>query len=83
MNAVISRNPYYTYAKMAAIFSKPSTSCHWNSSYCCDGIDCEIHQTASIGANCVIGNHVKIAANVVIGPGCVIGDDVDIGEELI
>ncbi len=39
-NAIISRNPYYTYAKIAAFFDRPE--CH----------GAGIHPTAVIGEDC-------------------------------
>lgn len=80
INQIISKNPYFTYAKIAAFFNPktiPSASIHPSVSI---GENCQIHATASIGANSVIGNNVKIAAGVIIGPGCVIGDESEIGE---
>jgi UDP-3-O-[3-hydroxymyristoyl] glucosamine N-acyltransferase len=81
VNAIITRNPYYAYAKIAALFnprSKPISGIH-PSAVIEEG--CEIHQTASIGPNSVIGKGVKIAAHAVIGPGCSIGEYSEIGEE--
>lgn len=81
VTAVISRNPYYTYAKIAAFFadevavSPPgvhATSLVGNTSL--------IDASASIGPHCVIGEHVKIGAQVVIAAGCVIADGVEIAE---
>lgn len=81
--AIISANPYFIYAKIAAMFDQP---------HCPEG---GVHPTAaigegvmmdgsvSIGANAVIGQHVKIGSNVSIGPGCVIGDFVEIGEHAL
>ncbi len=74
VNAVITRNPYYTYAKIAAFFdpkSKPRFGIHPSVAV---GNNCEIDLTASIAANCVLGDGVKIGAGVVLGPGCVIGE---------
>lgn len=79
-NVVISRNPYYTYAKIAAYFAEGMHAEIGIHLSVVMGANCEIDKSARIGANCVIGNRVKIAANVVVGPGCVIGDDSDIAE---
>jgi UDP-3-O-[3-hydroxymyristoyl] glucosamine N-acyltransferase len=78
VNAVISRNPYFTYAKVAAFFDQKSTPASGIHPTAVIGADCQIDKSASIGANCVIGEGVKIAANVIIAPGCVIGDDTEI-----
>lgn len=80
-NAVISRNPYYAYAKIAAYFAKPSPMAMGIHPTAVMGSGCEIHPSASIGPHCVIGNHVNIAANVIIGAGCSVGDSCEIGDE--
>jgi UDP-3-O-[3-hydroxymyristoyl] glucosamine N-acyltransferase len=80
VNALISRDPYYTYAQIAAYFDpKPIQEVYIHPSVVI-GQDCEIADSVSIGPNCVIGNHVKLAPHVVIAPGCIIGDYVEIGE---
>jgi UDP-3-O-[3-hydroxymyristoyl] glucosamine N-acyltransferase len=83
VNAVISRDPYYTYAKMAAFFEQKPTSLPGIHPSAVVGKHCKIDPSASIGANCVIEDNVKIGKNVVLGPGCVIGESVEIHEETI
>jgi UDP-3-O-[3-hydroxymyristoyl] glucosamine N-acyltransferase len=82
INAIISRNPHYTYAKIAAFFANEPivevTEIHPTAVI---GKHCQIDPSASIGANTVIGNHVHIAAGAIIGPGCTIADGVEIGED--
>ncbi len=80
-NTVISRNPYYTYAKIAAFFTGPVSHNAGIHPTAVIGADCEIHPSAVIGANCVLGQKVKIAANVKVGAGSIIADQVEIGEE--
>lgn len=79
-NAVICRNPYYVYAKMAAYFAEEEFFAAGIHSTAVVGSNTMIDPSASIGANCVIGNHVKIGKDVVISPGCIIGDDVEIDD---
>jgi len=76
--AIISANPYYTYAKIAAFFAYPPQV-----ATVVMGEGCEIHPTASIGAYTVLGKNVRIAANALIGAGCCIDDDTEIGEATI
>lgn len=80
-NAIITKNPYYVFAKIAHVFyqaaSKP-TGIHPTAVI---GQDSKIHQSAYIGAHTVIGNQVQIGAEVIIGPNCVIEDHVKIGEQ--
>jgi UDP-3-O-[3-hydroxymyristoyl] glucosamine N-acyltransferase len=79
-NAIISRDPYYTYAKIAAFFDvSPAFPAGIHRSAVI-GEQTQIDKTASIAAQCVIGARVIIGAGVVIGPGTVIEDDVEIGE---
>src|SRR5579862_154846 len=82
-NAVISRNPYFTYAKIAAYFEKEIAGHQGIHPSVVIGEGCEVHPSASIGAHCVIGKRVKIAAHVRIGSGCTIGDESEIGEASI
>lgn len=81
VNAIISRNPYHTYAKIAAFFSPETVVEKTIHPSVAIASDCDIHSSVSIGANTAIGRGVKIAANVIIGPGCTLGDFVEIGED--
>jgi UDP-3-O-[3-hydroxymyristoyl] glucosamine N-acyltransferase len=79
-NAVISRDPYYTYSQIAAYFEyhpRPQVGIHPTVII---GEDCEIADSVSIGPYSVLGDGVKLAANVVIGPHCTIGEGSEIGE---
>ncbi|MBX3709814.1 MAG: UDP-3-O-(3-hydroxymyristoyl)glucosamine N-acyltransferase [Gammaproteobacteria bacterium] len=80
VNAVISHNPYFTYAKIAAFFAEQAEMTVGIHPTAVIGIHCQIDASAVVGANCVIGNNVKLGAHVVIGHGSVIGDGVEIGE---
>lgn len=80
VNAVISSDPYYIYAKVAAFFDEPSAVIPGIHPSVVMGPGCEIDKSASVGANCVMGKHVKIAAGATIGSGCYIGDFVEINE---
>lgn len=81
--AIISANPYYVYAKIAAIFDEQPDLANGVHPSVCFGDDVTIDPSASIGPRVIIGHHVKIAANVSIGPGCVLGDYVEIGESTV
>ncbi len=81
VNAVISRDPYYTYAKIAAYFEqKPKQAAGIHPSVVI-GENCQIDPTASIGPHCTIGDNVKLGAHTVIGPSCAIASGVEIGAE--
>lgn len=81
VNALICRDPYYIYAKMAGYFNDRPESKRGIHPSVVVGESCEIDSTVSIAPHCVIGDHVKIAANVVINAGCVIGARTEIGED--
>ncbi len=79
-NALICRDPYYTYAQIAAFFDdrpQPTAGIHPTAVI---GQHCQIHSSASIGANCVINDNVRIDAGAIIGAGCVVGEFSEIGE---
>ena len=79
--AVITSNPYFIYAKIAAHFSPArvmTTGIHPSSVI---GNDCHIDPTASVGPHCVIGDRVNIGKNALIGAGTIIGADSSIGDE--
>jgi UDP-3-O-[3-hydroxymyristoyl] glucosamine N-acyltransferase len=78
---IVSRNPYYTYAKIAAYFSTTPEAIAGVHATAVIGDACVISDSASIGPHCVLGRQVKIGANVVLGSGCVIGDGVEIADD--
>lgn len=82
VTAVISSNPHYIYAKIAAYFSEYQSGPQGIHSTAIVGKDCQIDGAAYIGPHVVIGEHVTIAAGAFIGPGCVIGDFTTIGENV-
>ena len=77
-NAIISRDPSYTYAKIAAYFEyKPKQPAGIHPSAVI-GENCHIDPSASIGPHCTVGDEVTIGAGVVIGPNCTIAAGVEI-----
>lgn len=80
VTAVISSNPYFTYAKIAEFFSKPQKEAMGIDSSAKVGEGSIIDPSAFIGPCCVIGKNVHIGPKAYIGPGCVLGDAVQIGE---
>lgn len=81
VNAIISKNPYLTYAQIASRFGRQVA--HEASIHATAIVDksAQIDSTASIGPYVVIGANVKIGARAVIGPHCVIQDNVSIGDD--
>jgi UDP-3-O-[3-hydroxymyristoyl] glucosamine N-acyltransferase len=80
VNAVITPNPHYIYAKMAEYFDDQPAADPGIHPSAVIGKNTDIHASAAIGANCTVGNHVKLAAGVIIGANSVLGDGVEIGE---
>lgn len=79
VNAVISRDPYHTYAQIAAFFEfKPKVSAGIHPTAII-GENCKIHSSVSIGAYCTLGDNITLAENVVIFPHCTIGDNCEMG----
>ena len=79
--ALVAKDPYAAFAKMAALFEpRPERD---------PGIhpSCDIDPTASVDAGAHVGAFVSIGARsrvesgAVVGPGCVIGDDCVIGAD--
>jgi UDP-3-O-[3-hydroxymyristoyl] glucosamine N-acyltransferase len=78
--ALISDNPYATYARMAAlVHPEPAFEAGVHATAVI-AESATIADSAYIAASVVIGERTSIAANTVIGPGTVIGRDCEIGE---
>ena len=78
--ALIARDPYSTFAKIAALFEKqPARAPGIHSSAVIDPT-ATVSPGAHIGPFVSIGANVRIGDGCVIGPGCVIGDDCEIGD---
>lgn len=79
--ALISTNPYLTYAKLAAHFAyQPKRSPGVHPTAVVDS-SCKLGTGVSIGAHVVIEAGVSLADNVVVGPGCFLGENVTIGAD--
>ena len=78
-NAIISRDPYFTYAQIAAYFEfKPRQQVGIHPTAII-GEDCDIADSVAIGPYSVVGDGVKLGENVVIGANCTIGEGCQIG----
>lgn len=83
VNAVISSNPYLTYAQIAGRFREQTSQSPGIHPTAVVQEGAQIDSTASIGAYSVIGRNTTIGAHTVLGPHCVVGDNVSIGDESI
>jgi len=80
VNAVISKNPYFVYSRIASRFerkAKPQSGIHPSVVV---GNNCQIDPSASVGPHCTLGDNVNIGPQAVIGPNCVLGDYCEVGE---
>ena len=82
-NALISKNPYLSYAQASALFSPPLTSYPGIHRSAIVSSSASISTSASVAANAVIGDGVRIGDNSHIGPGSVIGDGVQIAQDCL
>jgi len=80
-NAILCRDPYYIYSQIALFFDNRPTAAIGIHPSAVIGQQCEIDSSASVGANCVIQDNVKIKAGAIIGAGCVIGESCEIDEQ--
>lgn len=79
-NKLIVKNPYLAYAKLSAVFEvlrAPYSGIHPTAAV---GLDCQLGDAISIGANAVIGDGVVLENGVVIGAGSFVGNDSVIGK---
>lgn len=85
MRLLIAKDPYRSYAKVAAAYyppSPPDPGIHPAAAVAPDarlGEGCRIDAGAVVGARAEIGRRCRIGATAVIGEGVVIGDDCSVG----
>ena len=78
--ALLARDPYVAFAKIAALFERKSardTGIHASAAV---DTSAAVDPSAHVGPHVSIGARSRIGAGAVIGPGCVIGDDCKVGE---
>lgn len=81
VTAIVVSNPYYAYAKVAALFDyKPIPTAGRHPSCIIDDA-AQVDPSASIGANTVIATNAQIGKNVIIGAGCYIDENTVIGDD--
>lgn len=77
--ALVVKNPYLTYAKMAQILDTTPTPAVNIASSAVISPEASLGKNIAIGANAVIESGVLLGDNVIIGPGCFIGKNSRIG----
>ena len=78
--ALIARDPYAAFAKIAALFEPRSARPAGIHPSAVVDPDAVVDPSACIGAHVSVGARSRIGAGVAVGPGCVIGDDCHIGD---
>ena len=77
--ALVARDPYVAYAKIAALFEPVSDAPAGVHASAVIDPSAQIDPTASIGALVSIGARSVVGVGATIGPGCVVGEDCVIG----
>jgi UDP-3-O-[3-hydroxymyristoyl] glucosamine N-acyltransferase len=80
-NALVSRNPYADFARIAALFERLPNSDAGIHASAVIAADASVDTGASIGPHCVVGARSRIDAGAVLGPGCHVGDDCVVGAQ--
>jgi len=78
--ALVTDNPYATYARMAAVLHPPAGFAPGVHPTAVVSPSAQIAVTAHIGANAVVEDDVRIGEDTVIGPGCIVGAGSAIGD---
>jgi UDP-3-O-[3-hydroxymyristoyl] glucosamine N-acyltransferase len=77
--ALVVKNPYLTYAKMAQILDTTPAAAEKIAPSAVISTEAQLGNQVAIGANAVIESGVVLGDNVTIGPGCFIGKNTQIG----
>lgn len=78
--ALLSDNPYATYARMASVVLPKNTASPGIHDSASIAASAEVAKSAHIAANAVVGEGSKIGEHALVGPGCVVGPDCDVGD---
>ena len=79
--ALIARDPYVTYAKIAALFERLPAAPAGVHPSAVVAASARISESASIGPCCVIGEGAVIEDGVILGPHCIIGEQCTVGAD--
>lgn len=79
-SAIVTDDPYLSYAKIASWLTADNHHSAAVQSTAVIGQGCSLGENVTLGANVVIGQNCSIADNVVLDAGCVIADGVSIAE---
>ncbi len=80
---LVSRDPYVTYAKVAAILHPPGAPAAGVHPSAVVGARAKVARTATVGPNAVLGDGVVVGERARIGAGTVLGAGVSIGDDAV
>lgn len=80
-NALIAKDPYVMYAKIAGLFEKKSVFIEGIHPTAIISESAKISDSASIGAYCVVEANAVIEGHVVLGSHCIVGEGCVVGED--
>ena len=81
--AIVSSNPYSSYARAAALIFPPSPALQGVHASACVAADSSIDSSAWIGPQCVVESGVEIHAGVQLAAGCFVGANSVIGANTV
>ena len=79
-NALISENPYLSFAQATALFKPALNSASGIHESAVVNQSAVVHESVSIGPNVIVEANVSIAPGSVIGPNCYLGEGVVVGK---
>lgn len=80
VSALVSRDPYVTYAHVAGLLHPPAPAAPGVHASAVLGEGCILGENVAIGPHVTLGHGVRLGRDVIVGAGCVIGDDVEVGD---
>ena len=80
--ALIARNPYATYARIAAVLHPAAAAVPGIHPSAVIAPDAKIHASAHIGALAVIGPRATVGERAVVGPHCILEEGVALAEDV-
>ena len=78
--ALVAKNPYATYARIAAALHPPRAPRPGIHPTAVVGADARVAASAEIGPHVTIGDGCMIGEGVIVGPGCTLGERVEVGD---
>ena len=72
MPALIARNPYATYARIAQLLHPLPAAARGKHPSAVVDSSARLDRSASVGPGCVVGADVELGPNVVLGPNCIV-----------